>query len=56
MKLRDFSKRLLKSSHMLRPILPTLSTRDIFTEHALIPSLNGRPVKKYSAVKMRRQQ
>ena len=30
--------------------------RDIFTEHALIPSLNGRPVKKYSAVKMRRQQ
>ena len=25
MKLRDFSKRLLKSSHMLRPILPTLS-------------------------------
>ena len=58
MKLPDFSKLLLKSSHMLRPILPTLSAipTDIFTEYALISSLNGRPVKKYFAVKMRQQQ
>ena len=56
MKLRDFSKRLLKLSQYVEAYFAYALPREIFTEHALIPSLNGRPVKKYTAVKMRRQQ
>ena len=56
MKLRDISKRLLQSNHTCEAYFAYAIPTDIFTEHALISSLNSRLVKKYSAVKMREQQ
>ena len=58
MKLRDISKRLVavKIKSYMKAYFAYAIPTDIFTEHALISSLNGRLIKKYSAVKMREQQ
>ena len=55
MKLRNISKPLKIKSNVEAYSAYAIPT-DIFTEHALISSLNGRPVKNYTAVAMRQQQ